>query len=163
MTGKLITAFSGAVAALALALPVQPATAQYRNKIAHQPSACASGASVRVRITDIRPGGGTLRVQSYRATDSDWLEKGRWLNRIELPARGGTMEVCMPLPGPGHYGIAVRHDTNNNGKTDLSKDGGAMSGNPSLNIWNLGRPSYKKVGFDVGNSPTAISIRMRYR
>ena len=163
MTGKLLTALGGAITALALVLPVQSAAAQFRNKIAHQSAACNSGASVRVSITDIRPGGGTLRVQSYRAIDSDWLEKGRWLNRIEVPARGGTMQVCMPLPGPGHYGIAVRHDTNNNGKTDLSQDGGAMSNNPSLNIWNLGRPSYKKVGFDVGNSPAAITIRMRYR
>jgi uncharacterized protein (DUF2141 family) len=57
----------------------------------------------------------------------------------------------------------VRHDVNNNGKTDLSTDGGAMSNNPSLNIWNLGKPSYKKVGFDVGRGVESISITMRYR
>ena len=26
-----------------------------------------------------------------------------------------------------------------------------MSNNPSINIFNLGKPSYKKTGFDVGN------------
>ena len=90
------------------------------------------------------------------------LNKGRWINRIELPARAGTMRVCVPLPAAGHYGIAVRHDLNNNGKTDLSSDGGAMSNNPSINIFNLGKPSYKKVGFDVGNGVERISINMRY-
>ena len=134
-----------------------PASAQYAQELRHDPARCSSGSAVWVTIEGIRPGGGTLRVQSYRAT------KGDWLNRIELPARAGSMRVCMPLPASGHYGIAVRHDVNNNGKTDLSTDGGAMSNNPSLNIWNLGKPSYKKVGFDVGRAPTSIGITMRYR
>lgn len=140
-----------------------PASAQYAQELRHDPARCSSGSAVWVTIEGIKPGGGTLRVQSYRATKGDWLESGRWLNRIELPARAGSMRVCMPLPASGHYGIAVRHDVNNNGKTDLSTDGGAMSNNPSLNIWNLGKPSYKKVGFDVGRAPTSIAINMRYR
>ena len=57
----------------------------------------------------------------------------------------------------------MRHDKNGNGKTDISSDGGGMSNNPSINIFNLGKPSYKKVGFDVGDKIEKISIRMRYR
>jgi uncharacterized protein (DUF2141 family) len=72
------------------------------------------------------------------------------------------MTVCVPLPEAGHYGIAVRHDVNGNGKTDLTSDGGGMSNNPSINIFNLGKPSYKKTGFDVGNAPKTISITMKY-
>ena len=68
----------------------------------------------------------------------------------------------MPLPASGTYGIAVRHDVNGNGKTDLRADGGAMSNNPSLNIFNLGKPSYKKTRFDAGSGVTSLSIRMRY-
>ena len=153
---------AGAAALLALGSGV-PAMAQYSQELRHDPARCNSGSAVWVNITGIKQGGGTMRVQSYRATKEDWLQSGRWLNRIELPARGGSMRVCMPLPAAGHYGIAVRHDVNNNGKTDLSTDGGAMSNNPSINIWNLGKPSYKKVGFDVGRTPASISITMRYR
>ena len=160
---KPIAALGGIAAALGLIVPAAAGAAPFRNTLTHKPAACASGSSVQVQIDGIRAGGGTLRVQAYRATDADWLEKGRWINRIELPARAGTMRVCMPLPGPGHYGIAVRHDVNGNGKTDLSTDGGAMSNNPSLNIWNLGKPSYRKVGFDVGAAPRSIAITMRYR
>ena len=116
-----------------------------------------------VTITDIKASSGTIRVQSYRGTKEDWLEKGRWIYRMEAPAKAGSMTFCMPLPAPGTYGIAVRHDVNGNGKTDIFADGGAMSNNPSINIFNLGKPSYKKTAFTVGAGVETMSIRMRYR
>lgn len=125
-------------------------------------SKCKSGPSTLVHISGLKAGTGRVRVQSYRANASDWLAKGRWINRIEVPARAGSMTVCVPLPDAGTYGIAVRHDVNGNGKTDLSSDGGGMSNNPSINIFNLGKPSYKKTAFAVGNAPKAITITMKY-
>ena len=153
-----------ALALTALAAPA-PAEAQYRQKISNNPAKCAAGAgpAVRVTVTDIRESTGTMRVQSYRGTKEDWLEKGKWIYRMEAPAKAGSMTFCMPLPRPGTYAIAVRHDVNGNGDTDIFADGGAMSNNPSLNIWNLGKPSYKKTRFDGGPGVESISIRMRYR
>mgnify|MGYP000427465186 FL=1 len=153
-----------ALALTALAAPA-PAEAQYRQKISNNPAKCAAGAgpAVRVTVTDIRESTGTMRVQSYRGTKEDWLEKGKWIYRMEAPAKAGSMTFCMPLPRPGTYAIAVRHDVNGNGDTDIFADGGAMSNNPSINIWNLGKPSYKKTRFDVGPGVESISIRMRYR
>ena len=103
-----------------------------------------------------------MRVQLYRATKSDWLEKGRWLNRIEIPARAGAMSICMPVPSAGSYAIAIRHDKNNNNDTDITIDGGGMSNNPSINIFNLGRPGIDKTRFSIGNEVKPMSIRMRY-
>ena len=153
-----------ALALTALAAPA-PAEAQYRQKISNNPAKCAAGAgpAVRVTVTDIRESTGTMRVQSYRGTKEDWLEKGKWIYRMEAPAKAGSMTFCMPLPRPGTYAIAVRHDVNGTGDTDIFADGGAMSNNPSINIWNLGKPSYKKTRFDVGPGVESISIRMRYR
>ena len=153
-----------ALALTALAAPA-PAEAQYRQKISNNAATCAAGAgpAVRVTVTDIRESTGTMRVQSYRGTKEDWLEKGKWIYRMEAPAKAGSMTFCMPLPRPGTYAIAVRHDVNGNGDTDIFADGGAMSNNPSINIWNLGKPSYKKTRFDVGPGVESISIRMRYR
>jgi uncharacterized protein (DUF2141 family) len=153
-----------ALALTALAAPA-PAEAQYRQKISNNPAKCAAGAgpAVRVTVTDIRESTGTMRVQSYRGTKEDWLEKGKWIYRMEAPAKAGSMTFCMPLPRPGTYAIAVRHDVNGNGDTDIFADGGAMSNNPSINIWNLGKPSYKKTRFDVGPGVESISIQMRYR
>ncbi|WP_284123988.1 DUF2141 domain-containing protein [Parerythrobacter aestuarii] len=153
-------------AALAMALGgiAVPAAAQYRQKISNDMSKCSGGAgpAVKVTVSGIKSSSGTIRVQSYRGTKEDWLEKGKWIYRMEAPARAGTMSFCMPVPTAGTYGIAVRHDANGNGKTDLRSDGGAMSNNPSINIWNLGKPSYKKTAFSVGSGVTSISINMRY-
>ncbi len=164
MKNGLFLASTIAAIGMATATVAVPAHAQYRQKIAHDMSKCSgSSPAVMVTITGVSQSSGTMRVQSYRGTKDDWLESGRWINRIEAPARAGTMRFCVPVPAAGVYGIAVRHDVNNNGKTDLSTDGGAMSNNPSLNIWNLGKPSYKKTRFQVGNGVEQITINMRYR
>jgi uncharacterized protein (DUF2141 family) len=152
-----------ALAALAGAGLTAAAHAQYKNKIGNDMSRCSgSGPAVKVNISGITPARGTLRVQLYRGTAADWLEKGRWINRIEVPARSGSATVCMPVPRPGTYGVAVRHDVNGNGDSDLRSDGGGMSNNPSINIFNLGKPSYKKTAFSVGDDVKTISIAMRY-
>ena len=159
------TILRSAVCALALAglVGAAPATAQYRQHIANDPARCrGSGPAVSVTVTGIKSASGKVRVQLYRATRQDWLEKGRWLNRIEMPARAGSMTVCMPVPAAGSYGIAVRHDVNNNDETDLTQDGGGMSNNPSVNLFNLGKPSFDKAAFAVGNEIKAITITVRY-
>ena len=156
-----------AAAALALAgstlAPASPAQAQFANYLSHDPAKCrGDGPAVRITVSGVKSSRGTLRVQLYRATKRDWLETGRWLNRIELPARTGTMSVCMPAPQAGTYGIAVRHDVNGNDETDLTQDGGGVSNNPSINIFNLGKPSHSKAAFSLGQEVKAMTIRMRY-
>jgi len=138
--------------------------AQYRNKITNEPDKCRDGGgpAVRVQISGITPAQGRLRVQLYPGNAADWLKPGRWLDRIEVPARASTATVCMPVPGPGTYAIAVRHDVNGNGKTDIRTDGGGMSNNPSISLLNLGKPSFDKTAFSVGDQVKTISIRMRY-
>ncbi|KTE14069.1 DUF2141 domain-containing protein [Sphingopyxis sp. H115] len=154
---KFVSALLG-VSVLAFA-----ASAQAEGRvISNDLSKCRSGPSTLVEISGVKASSGKIRVQSYRGTSADWLEKGRWLARVEVPARAGRMTVCVPLPEAGVYGIAVRHDVNGNGKTDLSRDGGGMSNNPSINIFNLGKPSYKKTAFSVGDAPKTISITMKY-
>ena len=65
------------------------------------------------------------------------------------------------MPASGSYGIAVRHDVNGNGKTDLTQDGGGISNNPSINVFNLGKPSYDKAAVQI-SGVRAITINMRY-
>jgi uncharacterized protein (DUF2141 family) len=157
--------FKLSVAAVATvsAVAAGAAGAPYKNHLSNDLSRCSgAGPAVRVQINGITPAQGILRVQLYRGTAADWLQKGRWLNRIEVPAKGGSATVCLPVPGPGSYGVAVRHDVNGNGETDLRTDGGGMSNNPSISILNLGKPSYKQTAFAVGDGIKTISIQMRY-
>lgn len=155
----------GVVMAAAAGLAFAPAAqAQYRTEIPHNPSACASGGpKIKVVVNGVKASKGTVRAQVYYGTKADWLQSGRWLTRVEAPARAGTMTFCLPVSAAGTYAVAVRHDVNNNGKTDLSEDGGAMSGNPSLNIFNLGKPSVTKTAFAAGGGITTVTINMRYR
>lgn len=148
-------------AGLAISLPAE---AQARQQIGNDMSQChvGAGSALMVTVDGIKSSSGNVRVQSYRATPSEWMAKGRWINRIELPARKGTMTFCMPLPASGSYGIAVRHDVNGNGSTDIRVDGGAMSNNPSINVFNLGKPSHSKVAVPVGNDVKSIRVQMRY-
>jgi uncharacterized protein (DUF2141 family) len=37
-----------------------------------------------------------------------------------------------------------------------------MSNNPSINVFNLGKPSYKKTAFSVGEGVSSITVTMRY-
>lgn len=140
-----------------------PAAEAQRREIGNDMAACSgSGAALRVVVNGIETGTGRVRVQSYRATPADWMQKGKWLTRQELAARRGVMTFCVPLPGPGSYGIAVRHDVNGNGKTDFMSDGGGVSNNPAVNIFNLGKPSARSAAVSVGNEPRTITINMRY-
>ena len=124
--------------------------------------AAGKGPAIKVTIIGVSSSTGKVRVQSYRASKSTWLAKGGWLHRIESGARAGSMSFCLPVSETGQYGIAVRHDKNANGKTDLSSDGGGFSNNPSINIFNLGKPAVGKVSFYAGPGVTSISINMKY-
>lgn len=148
-----------AIASLAVGASAAVAGTQVSNDL----SRCSGGDSaVLVTVRGIKESTGKVRVQSYPATSGAWLAKGRWINRVEARASGSTMTFCVPVPAPGNYGIAVRHDRNGNGKTDVSTDGGGFSNNPSINILNLGKPSAGKVAFRAGTGVTKITINLKY-
>lgn len=157
------TLLAGMAGALALGGAV-PAMAQYKQEIRNDLRRCSAGEgpAVMVTVDGITSGSGLMRVQTYRGTAADWLQHGRWLSRVEVPARTGSMTFCLPVPSEGTYAVAVRHDVNGNGKTDIRTDGGGMSNNPSINIFNLGKPSVSKTAFTVGKGVKSIRITMKY-
>lgn len=150
------------IAAAGLALV--SGTAVAGQEMGNDLSRCAAGngPAVLVNVRGVKDSSGRVRVQSYSATAGAWLAKGRWLHRIESRASAGNMSFCVPVPSEGKYGIAVRHDRNANGKTDITQDGGGFSNNPSLSILNLGKPSVSKVAFEAGPGVTRITINLRY-
>ena len=149
-----------AAASLALVSGAAFAGQEVTNDMAR--CAAGKGPSVLVNVRGVKEATGRIRVQSYPATRGAWLAKGGWLHRIETRANAGTMSFCVPVPATGNYGIAVRHDRNGNGKTDISQDGGGFSNNPSINILNLGKPSVSKVAFQAGPGVTRININLKY-
>ncbi|WP_136161675.1 DUF2141 domain-containing protein [Sphingomonas flavalba] len=126
---------------------------------------CSRGGepAVLVRVDGFKAHTGTLRVQIYGDKPEDFLAKGRWLKRIEVPVpvRAGPMEVCVGLPRPGAYAVAVRHDVNGNGKSGDRSDGGGFSRNPGLSLLSL-KPNYRDVVITVGGQPKPVDVVLNY-
>lgn len=149
----------------ALSMAAFATSAGAGTRVANDLSQCragSSGTAALVQVVGFRDSNGRVRVQSYSGANN-WLESGQWLHRVDVPAQpsGRNMTICLPLPGPGTYGIAVRHDSNGNNSSDR-RDGGGFSRNPDLSFpFNL-QPSYNQVSFRAGSGVTRVNIVLNY-
>jgi uncharacterized protein (DUF2141 family) len=147
-----------AMAGAALALPA-PAAAQ----LGADAGVCRSGGqAVLVTVDGFRQRTGNIRVAIYGSDPRLFLARGQTLRKINVPVTGaGPMRICVALPGPGRYAVAVRHDVNGNNHSDWS-DGGGFSRNPRVSLTNL-RPRYENVAINVGRGVTPVSVVLNYR
>ena len=130
--------------------------------VAGDAAACARGdTAVLVRVGGFKAQRGMLRVQIYGSNPADFLAKGKKLRRVDVPVSAGRMDVCVDLPGPGNYAVAVRHDLDNNGKSGWN-DGGGFSRNPRISLVHL-RPSYSDVVIQVGQGVRPVDVTLNYR
>lgn len=151
---KVLVAFVG-LAAAAMGAPAAAAPAG-------NAAACARGESaVLVRVGGFKAQRGMLRVQIYGSNPGDFLAKGKKLRRVDVPVAGSRMEVCVDLPGPGNYAVAVRHDADGNGKSGWS-DGGGFSRNPTISLVRL-KPSFNDVVIQVGRGVRTVDVVLNYR
>jgi len=152
---------SAAMLTAALAVTAGPAAAA----LGPDAAACSAGANrpaMLVSVNGFKNRVGKLRVQLYGGNPSQFLERGAKLKRIDLPVtRAGAMNVCVAVPKAGTYAIAVRHDADNNGKTNWN-DGGGFSGNPKLSILKL-KPSYRSAAVAVGSGVKVVPVVLNYR
>jgi len=148
-----------AVPLLALAAPAQAVV------LGPDASACSPGsneAAALVRVDGFRRHTGNLRVQVYGANPAEFLEKGKWVKRVDLPvSAAGPMEICVALPRPGNYAIAVRHDMDGNGRSGWN-DGGGFSRNPRISLASL-KPDHARVVLAFGAAPRPVAVVLNYR
>ena len=160
MSFKLTTkaALGLAAAGAALALPA-PASAQ----LGADAGICRSGGlAVLVTVDGFRSRTGNVRVAIYGSDPRRFLARGQTLRKINVPVTAsGSMRICVALPGPGRYAVAVRHDVNGNNRSDWS-DGGGFSRNPRVSLTNL-RPNYNNVAINVGRGVTPVNVVLNYR
>ena len=147
-----------ATAGAAFALPA-PASAQ----LGADAGVCRSGGNaVLVTVDGFRQRTGNIRVAIYGGDPRLFLARGQTLRKINVPVTAsGPMRICVALPGPGRYAVAVRHDMNGNGRTDWG-DGGGFSRNPRVTLTNL-RPNYNNVAINVGRGVTPVGVVLNYR
>lgn len=138
------------------AAPAEPRSAQ-----------CAGPPSetrLYVDVDRVRAGRGVVAVTLFADDPRKFLVKLGSLYVGRAPAAVPVTHLCLHLPRPGTYALAVYHDENSNGKIDrtalgLPAEGYGFSNNPT--IW-FGPPSFRAVRFTVPRSGMHVGIRMKY-
>ncbi|MDB5671431.1 MAG: hypothetical protein JWO25_2390 [Alphaproteobacteria bacterium] len=154
-----------ALVTLAAAVALTGTSAPAQAALGPDAAACNPGSgrpALLVSINGFVKRSGRLRVQVYDNPNT-FLEKGAKLRRIDLPVTsGGAMNVCVAVPAPGRYAVAVRHDVDgDNARGDWS-DGGGFSNNPSISLFHL-KPSYQQTAVAVGNGVRPVNVILNYR
>ena len=126
-----------------------------------RPGQCDAGSTAKLLVTvnGLKNATGRVRVQLYE--QAGFLEKGKWLSRVEAPSTGGSMTLCIDAPRTGPVAVAVRHDANGNGKSDWN-DGGGFSGNPAVSLLKL-KPSFEAARITVHPGTNRVTVTMNYR
>jgi uncharacterized protein (DUF2141 family) len=124
-------------------------------------TSCNSGKpSVLVHVAGFKQARGKVKVSLYGSDTRRWLAKGGKVSKVKVPVTGKSMDICMPVPAPGRYAVAVHHDLNTNGNRDRH-DGGGYSRNPKVSLMNP-KPAFSKAAFNVGNGQARVGVTLLY-
>ena len=81
-----------------------------------------------------------------------------------VPAQAGTTRVCIHLPSPGTYAIAVYHDEDANRKLNRKGIGTPAEGygfsNNASTVFGL--PNFRSVRFGAPRSDLSTAIKLKY-
>ena len=147
---------------LALAASAQQAQAQPA-----APAGCTGAPSstwINVIVDGVRSGSGLVAVTLYADESRRFLAKGGSLQVGRAKAVAGTNRVCITVPRPGTYALAIYHDENGNEKFDrtgigLPAEGYGFSNNPSTLV---GLPAFRSVRLAIPRTGLAARIHLKY-
>ncbi len=128
--------------------------------------ACAKPSPVQllIHVNGVRSASGNVTVALYGDKPADFLARGKRLDRERVPARIGTVVVCLALPKPGAYAIALYHDEDGDRRlgrnfVGLPTEGYGFSRDAPTA---LGLPAFDDVVFSAAPGVTTLEITMRY-
>ncbi len=124
---------------------------------------CRAGhPSILVNVQSFRQRTGNIRVALYGNPDT-FLQHGETMRKVNVPVTpSGPMRVCIAVPHPGRYAVAVRHDVNGDNASRDWNDGGGFSRNPHVSLLHL-RPSFDDVAVNVGQGVLGVNVILNYR
>lgn len=149
--------FSLALALAALTLAAAPAFA----------STCEgtpSNAKLSFTVENIHSAQGQMTASLYRADPTIWLKADGALKVWRVAVHQPTTSMCIWLPGPGEYALAVYQDLDGNGKFDHPRLGAIEPFGFSRNPFILfGAPGLSSTRFTAGEGETVLHIKLNYR
>lgn len=152
-------AFRRALLAAALAVTALPSTA-YAQGCTGTPSATR----LIVTISNVRDARGLIAVTLYADDSRRFLARRGSLYVGRVPARAGVTRMCIHVPAPGVYGLAVYHDADANRRFNRNAIGlpaegyGFSNDAPAL----FGLPRFSSVRLNVPRDGFQTSVRLRY-
>jgi uncharacterized protein (DUF2141 family) len=123
-----------------------------------------SATRLHVRVENVRSNRGLVAVTLYVDERSKFLAKRGSLYVGRVPARQGRTDVCIHVPRPGIYALAVYHDADADRSFDrsslgLPSEGFGFSNNPPTF---LGMPNFDSVRISVPRSGTRTMVKLKY-
>ena len=104
---------------------------------------------------------GQMTGTLYPDDKSKFLVKDGSLQVWRVPVTTPSTTMCIWLPAPGTYAVAIYQDVNSNGKIDVGslgpKEPYGFSNNPRIFF---SKPSYDKVKFQATAAETTLHVRL---
>jgi len=127
-----------------------------------------TGPAVIATVEGLKDRTGILRAEVYPPEDDGFLADdnvligaGRIFRRtVEAVPPRGAPTLCVRLPAPGSYTLAVIHDRDGNRKFNLSSDGIGFANNPAIH---LSKPRAEAARFFAGSGITHLTVTLNYR
>jgi uncharacterized protein (DUF2141 family) len=118
-----------------------------------------------VNVDNVRSSRGLIAVTLYTDERRKFLAKRGSLYVGRVPARPGRTRVCIHVPRPGTYALAVYHDADSDRSFDrtgigLPDEGFGFSNNPPTF---LGLPNFSRVRLNVPRTDLSTTVRLHYR
>jgi len=115
-------------------------------------------------IDDVRDAKGEMSASLYPGDPSQFLHKDGALKVWYAPVRAPSTTMCIWIPGPGTYAVAVYQDWNMNHRFDHNLLKGiepfGFSDNPPIYF---SQPSFDRTKFRVTAAETAIHVRLNHK
>lgn len=145
--------------------PVQPSPDLGKAEAACRPG--EPGPAVIVDVQGLKDRKGVLRMELYPPNDQDFLADDNVLinankvfRRVDMPLPpAGPVELCMRLPNPGTFALALLHDRDGDMKFSAFTDGAGFPGDPKIGF---SRPKAQQATFVAAPGITRLSVRMNY-
>jgi uncharacterized protein (DUF2141 family) len=122
-----------------------------------------TGTKLDILIDGVRSDQGLMTATVYPAEAGRFLKAKGEIAVWRVPAKAPSTPMCVWLPRPGAYAVAIYDDLNGNHRFDHSaiapQEPYGFSNDPRLF---LGPPSASAARFTVEGGETTIHIRLRY-
>jgi uncharacterized protein (DUF2141 family) len=158
---RFASTFTAAAGALLLAgLAVAPVPARAQVTCQGDPS----DTKLHVFVQGVRSDDGLMTATLYGDDPVKFLKGAGELKVWREPAKAPATEMCVWLPGPGTYAVAVYHDAKQamrftRGPLGMPNQGYGFSRNPRLF---LGPPSLRATSFPAAAGETTVFVKLRY-